>query len=109
MFVWEVMPKEMELDASAIDFLKSDGRDFQDAPVSDLTWPFPGCLLIDVRDLGFELYGIKVDGVFVYPSYDLDRKYPMLLIQDALAYLEESGMAFDLAALLQPKRLYVIL
>ena len=93
MFAWETMPKEMELDASAVAFLKNDDRDFCDAPVKSLTWPFPGCLLIDVRNLGFELHGIKVDGVFIYPSYDLDRKYPMLLM---LGVNLRQGMFFPL-------------
>ena len=93
MFAWETMPKEMELDASAVGFLKEGGEDFQDAPIGDLTWPFPGCLLIDVCELGFELHGIKVDGVFVYPSYDLDRGYPMLLM---LGVNLRRGMFFPL-------------
>ena len=93
MFAWETMPKEMELDASAVTFLKNDDRDFCDVPVNRLTWPFPGCLLIDVRDLGFELHSIKVDGVFIYPSYDLDRKYPMLFM---LGVNLRQGMFFPL-------------
>lgn len=77
---WETRPKTMELDASAVGFFKNTELDFLDTPIEALRRPFPGCLLIDTRDLDFALYKIPVDGVFVYPSYDLDCKYAMLFM-----------------------------
>ena len=40
---------------------------------------FPSCLMCDIRDFGLTMYKTKVDAIFIYPSYDADRDYGMLL------------------------------
>ncbi len=92
---WETRPKTMELDAEAASFLKSTELDFLDTPIEVLKRPFPGCLLIDTRSLGFSLYGTSADGVFVYPSYDLDCRYAMLLM---VGVSLKQGLHFPLEA-----------
>ena len=75
---WEMASKCMELEASAVEFLKGVDADFGEVPLEALKRPFPACILIDTRAFRFSMYDISVDGVFVYPSYDADRKYAML-------------------------------
>ena len=78
MIGWETLPKAVELEAAAVEFLKATEEDFRETPLEALMQPFPACLLIDTRAFGFSLHGISVDGVFAYPSYDAVRRYPML-------------------------------
>lgn len=40
---------------------------------------FPSCFLFDVRDFGLTLYKTRIDALFLYPSYDADRDYGVLL------------------------------
>lgn len=53
----------------------------------------PGCLLIDVRKLGFSLHTVELEGLFVYPSYDVERGYVMLLLVGAGL---DNGLRFPL-------------
>lgn len=61
--------------------------------LSNLSRLFPGCLLIDTRKLGFTLHGVELEGLFVYPSYDVERGYALLLL---VGVSIDNGLSFPL-------------
>ena len=80
MIAWEEMPTTVSIDDDLIDYAREVEANFADVSLDTVRALFPACLLIDVRNRKLEMYKIPVDALFVYPSYDEDNRYELLLI-----------------------------
>ena len=80
MLAWEELPVTVTIDDKLIEHARAQEANFAFTPLDKVRTLFPACLLIDVRNRDVEFYGKSLDAVFVYPSYDTDRKYELLLI-----------------------------
>lgn len=96
MAAWESAPATVEFDCGASDFVNGEGLDIGSIPLDSLEGIFPACLLLDIRPFNLSLYGLGVlEGLFVYPSYDLDRGYAVLLL---MAVGLKKGLSFPLTS-----------
>ena len=96
MAAWEFAPATVEFDCGASDFVNGEGLDIGSIPLDSLEGIFPACLLLDIRPFNLSLYGLGVlEGLFVYPSYDLDRGYAVLLL---MAVGLKKGLSFPLTS-----------
>lgn len=80
MLAWEEMPVTVQVDDALIEHVRKEDVNFAFVNLNDVRSLFPACLLIDVRNRKLELYNISVDALFVYPSYDADCGYELLLV-----------------------------
>ena len=80
MAAWESAPTTVEFEREAAEFIGFHMPEILHTPLERVRKLFPACLLCDIRDFDLHLYGLDYDGLFIYPSYDLDRAYPILLI-----------------------------
>ena len=80
MVSWMVTPRTADLSDSFVKAVSCEQITFLDAPMEGLRDLFPSCMLVDVRGCGLELYGLHMDGLFMYPSFDEDRGYAMILM-----------------------------
>ena len=93
MAAWETAPTTVEFEREAAEFIKFHMPEILHTPLERVRKLFPACLLCDIRDFGLHLYGLDYEGVFIYPSYDRDREYPVLLI---VAVSLKKGLEFTL-------------
>lgn len=86
MVAWESLPTTVEIDAGLLTKTVIDGDgvacnpDLASTPLDRIRELFPACLLVDMRALRRELYGMRIDALVVYPSYDADCGYELLLV-----------------------------
>ena len=77
---WETTPVTVAYDEGCSEAIKKADGAFMNVELTGLEQLFPACALIDIRDLGFSLYEVPLEGLFVYPSYDLERNHVLLLL-----------------------------
>ena len=77
---WEDEPVTVQVDDALLDYGRTIDVSFADVPLDRIRELFPACLLIDVRNRELVMYDISVDALFIYPSYDADCGYELLLI-----------------------------
>lgn len=94
---WEDSPVAVSLSGSFVrsfaERAAAEPDELGAVPLSALEALMPGCLLIDARKLGFSLHTVELEGLFVYPSYDVERGYVMLLLVGAGL---DNGLRFPL-------------
>ncbi|MGN0038615.1 MAG: hypothetical protein ACI36Y_05750 [Coriobacteriales bacterium] len=94
---WEDSPVVVSLSGSFVrsfaERAAAEPEELGAVPLSALEVLMPGCLLIDARKLGFSLHTVELEGLFVYPSYDVERGYVMLLLVGAGL---DNGLRFPL-------------
>lgn len=96
MAAWESAPATVEFDGGASGFVNGGGLDIESVPLDGLEDIFPACLLFDIRPFGLSPYDLGAfEGLFVYPSYDLDRGYAVLLL---MAVGLKKGLSFPLTS-----------
>ena len=76
---WEAAPTTVEFAPGVLGAALEDDPDFYDIPADAIRSLFPACLMFDVRGWELVLHGRAADALFVYPSYDDERGYEMLL------------------------------
>lgn len=100
MAAWEAEPVTVDLAPGLLERALEADPDFYDIPADSIRSLFPACLLFDVRGYELSLYGCKADALFVYPSYDDERGYEVLLavavsLRDGLHFPLESKMVLE--------------
>lgn len=93
MAAWEEIPVTVEPDAAAARFALDNREELLATPLDRVRSLFPACLLFDIRAFALSSYGHAYEGLFVYPSYNQDRGYPVLL---TLAVNTKEGLDFPL-------------
>ncbi|MBQ3328321.1 MAG: hypothetical protein IJG88_00005 [Eggerthellaceae bacterium] len=79
MAAWEAEPTTVDFGPGVLERALEVDPDFYEIPAGAIRSLFPACLMFDVRGYGLELYGSSADALFLYPSYDDERKYELLL------------------------------
>lgn len=77
---WRQRPRVLTFSPEALDALDLPDRGaLGSSPTSRLTRLFPSCLLIDMRDMHREYYGIQIDYAFAYAEYDEESDRTLIL------------------------------
>ncbi|MBQ9041385.1 MAG: hypothetical protein IJ111_01055 [Eggerthellaceae bacterium] len=79
MAAWEAEPTTVDFEPGVLERALEADPDFYEIPADAIRSLFPACLMFDIRGWGLELYGSTGDALFVYPSFDDERKYELLL------------------------------
>lgn len=95
MAAWESAPATVEFDAAAVRYAEENEAELLGTPLGGVWDVFPACLLLDIRPFALSLYHCDCDGLFLYPSYNRDRGYPVIL---ALAVSAREGLDFPLSS-----------
>lgn len=94
---WETAPVAVELGGRLVRrFCGDSGQGdpiLAQTPLRALDRLLPSCLLIDARKLGFSLHSVDLEALFVYPSYDIERGYAILLL---VGMSLDNGLRFPL-------------
>ena len=94
MAAWEAEPTTVDFGPGVLERALEVDPDFYEIPADAIRSLFPAFLMFDVRGYGLELYGSSADTLFLYPSYDDERKYELLLAVGVSAR-EGLHMAFE--------------
>ena len=94
MAAWEAEPTTVDFGPGVLERALEVDPDFYEIPADAIRSLFPACLMFDVRGYGLELYGSSADALFLYPSFDDERKYEILLAVGVSAR-EGLHMAFE--------------
>ena len=73
MAAWEAAPVTVDIDPRAFERAIDMDIAFDQVSAEDVRSLFPACLMFDVRPYNLDIYGVGVDALFAYPSYDDER------------------------------------
>jgi len=100
MAAWEAEPTTVDFAPGVLERALEADPDFYEISADAIRSLFPACLMFDVRGYELKLYGCAADALFVYPSFDDERKYEVLLavgvsLKDGLHMPFESKLVLE--------------